>query len=890
MKRDLQGYLASIVESSEDAIISKSMKGNIVYWNKGAERIYGYTSNEVLGKSINILTPNKIDEHKEILEKYRRGEKLAHYETQRTTKDGSLINVFLTISPIYDEKKRIIGFSTIARDITRDFIERKKSEFKFKGLLESAPDAIVIVNSEGKIQLVNSQTEKLFGYNRAEIIGRELEILIPSRFKHAHLKNRKVFFADPKARAMGAGLDLVGQNKEGKEFPVEISLSPLETEDGLLISAAIRDITKQKQASQYARSLIEASLDPLVTINADGKITDVNEASEKVTGVPRKKLIGTDFSDYFTEPDKAQDGYRQVFDKGFVADYPLTIKHESGKLTDVLYNASVYKDHKGNVLGVFAAARDLTDRKKAEQVLAERERAEHSEKIKEQFLANMSHEIRTPMNAIIGFTDVLAKTKLSSNQQQYLHSIKTSGENLLVIINDILDYSKIEEGIIRFEKVSISIQQMLDSLRVMMAAKAEAKGINLIFRSDQNVPDAVIGDPMRLSQIILNLVSNAIKFTEKGSVIVNAKIKEERSDVLILEFEVSDTGIGIPEDKWQTIFERFQQAESHTARHYGGTGLGLSIVKNLVELQGGTISVSSEWAKGSVFTFTLPFQKADEKVQAQKIKARKVNRSVTEGKKFVHLKVLLAEDNKMNQILMSVILANMGIDADIVGNGKLAIEKLEENSYDVILMDMQMPEMDGYQATQYIRKTLKYSIPIIAITAHAMPGEKEKCLTLGMNEYISKPFREDKLYNIILSVLHPETSGEDVNEIRQASALVGSTQTFDIEFLKKHSHNNMSFVKEMLEIFIEEVPAEVALIAGAIEMGDYGMIKTFSHKLRSSVQSLNMGEEFEQILATIEIKATSDLDMSGIKKLFSKFELMAKRAITQAQNELLKLA
>ncbi|MDP1747238.1 MAG: PAS domain S-box protein, partial [Bacteroidota bacterium] len=481
---DLPAYLAAIVNYTDDAIIGKSMDGIITYWNAGAERMFGYKADDVIGKSINILAPTKIDEHKFILEKYNKGEKIEHYETQRIKKDGSKIDVSLTISPIVDDKKVVIGFSNIARDITkrslysqyvrslieasldplviirtdgkitdvneasvkvtgvprekligtdfstyftepakaqegykqvfekgfttdypltikhtngkltdvlfnlsvykdnegsvigvvaaaRDITERKKAESKFHGLLESAPDAIVIVNNNGEIQLVNSQTEKLFGYKRDEIIGKGIEILIPSSYKDVDPAHRKTFFDNPKARKMGHGLDLLGQHNDGKEFPVEISLNPFETPDGLLVSIAIRDVTEQKQAIQYTRSLIEASLDPLITISADGKITDLNEASVKVTGIPREDMIGTDFLNYFTEPKKAREVYQQVFEKNFVADYPLTIRHISGKLTDVLYNASLFKDNNGKVLGVFATARDVTQQKLLEKKLIE---------------------------------------------------------------------------------------------------------------------------------------------------------------------------------------------------------------------------------------------------------------------------------------------------------------------------------------------------------------------------------------------------------------------------------------------------------------------------------------------------------------------------------------
>jgi len=379
-----------------------------------------------------------------------------------------------------------------------------------------------------------------------------------------------------------------------------------------------------------------------------------------------------------------------------------------------------------------------------------KEKAEESTKLKEAFLANMSHEIRTPMNAIIGFSDLLSKGKLEEKEREYVKTIKSAGENLLTIINDILDISKIEAGMMTFEEHTFSVKEIFKSLNVMLMGRAKEKNLELVFVCDENVPDRLLGDPTRLTQIIINLVGNAIKFTQKGTINVGAKLLKNNSECAerfkgegntTLEFSVKDTGIGIPEDKLEHIFERFRQAESHITRKYGGTGLGLSIAKQLVELQGGILSVKSEFKSGSVFSFCIPYRKSEEVLVVAEGVGEKYNME-----ELSKLNILLIEDNQLNVKLILSLFSEYNLQVKVAENGSVGIEKLKEGNFDIILMDMEMPVMNGYEAATFIRSELKNKIPIIAMTAHAMAGEREKCLSLGMNDYISKPINANLLF------------------------------------------------------------------------------------------------------------------------------------------------
>jgi len=372
--------------------------------------------------------------------------------------------------------------------------------------------------------------------------------------------------------------------------------------------------------------------------------------------------------------------------------------------------------------------------------------AEDAMKAKQQFLSNMSHEIRTPMNAIIGFTKIILKTDLSVKQKEYLDAIKASSDGLLVLINDILDLAKVDAGKMTFEQAPFKMEFSISTMHQVFDLKIKEKNLNLVKEYDNKIPVVLIGDSVRLHQILLNLLSNAIKFTAEGKITVTVRLLSEDDEKAVIEFAIADTGTGIPEDKLESIFENFQQATSSTSSTFGGTGLGLAICKQLVEKQGGTISVKSKVNEGSTFSFTLIFQKTNGESEKE-IGAVKLDREIKD------IKILVVEDIKLNQLLMRTILDDFKFKYDIADNGKIAIEKLQTETYDIILMDLQMPVMNGFEATAYIRNTMNSKIPIIALTADVTKVDVETCKAVGMNDYVSKPLDERVLYTKIIELL-----------------------------------------------------------------------------------------------------------------------------------------
>lgn len=381
------------------------------------------------------------------------------------------------------------------------------------------------------------------------------------------------------------------------------------------------------------------------------------------------------------------------------------------------------------------------------------------EKAKQIFLVNISHEIRTPMNGIMGFARLLEESLIDEDHHESLQMIIKSADQLMAILNDILDFSRLEAGDINFQQLPFTLKDSVHSIYRMMEQGAKCKDLNFSYEIPDTLPEVLSGDAVRLGQILLNLTSNAIKFTEKGEVKISLKVMKEQADRITIAFQVHDTGIGIPVNKQQSVFDFFEQVTSDTSRRYAGTGLGLSIVKRLVELQGGEVALESVLGKGSDFYFTIDFGKVSDEVKKQTMKTSNIFQQpiIQNGK---GIKVLIVEDNPINQLLVIKVLENQGYEITVASNGRIALEEYGKQSFDVILMDLQMPELDGYETTRIIRKMDgdKGEIPIVAMTAHTIEGELEKCVKIGMNDYISKPFNASELYQKIEMIIEKARS------------------------------------------------------------------------------------------------------------------------------------
>ena len=989
----------AIFNSANFSSIATDEKGVIQLFNVGAERMLGYTAADVLDK----ITPADISDPQEVIVRAKAlslelgtpitpgFEALVFkasrgiediYELTYIRKDGSRFPAVVSVTALRDAQNAIIGYLLIGTDNTA----RKQAEAALlkagalqRAIFNSANFSSIATDAKGVIQIFNVGAERMLGYTAAEVMN---------KITPADISDPQELIARAKALSVELGTtitpgfealvfkasrgiediyELTYIRKDGSRFGAVVSVTALrDAQDAIigylligtdntarqLVEAEQKKLDQRLRDQQfYTRSLIESNIDALMTTDPSGIITDVNKQMEALTGCTRDELIGAPFKSYFTDPERAEAAIKLVLSEKKVTNYELTACARDGKETVVSYNATTFYDRGRTLQGVFAAARDVTERKRLDQVLQEknvelesaRSAAEKANLAKSDFLARMSHEIRTPMNAIIGMADLLWETSLISEQREYVRIFRKAGSQLLDLINDILDLSKVESGHLVLESIDFDLGEVLDKTLEMMAIRAHEKGLELALRIAPEIPTALVGDPARLRQVLINLIGNAIKFTAQGEVIVRVERDPEDAAASALRFAVCDTGIGVPEESRELIFAPYSQVDTSTTRKFGGSGLGLAISREVVELMQGRIWAESSVGAGSTFYFTARFavggkpplralsglmdlkdvktlviddnttnrlilremlsrwgavvteaaggeEGLSELLRAQQaavpyalvlldcrmpvvdgfqvaeqihqhptmagttilmltsdnragdfarsrdlgvaaylvkpVKRAELLEAIQQARAGTAplvepaapggvledargLRILLAEDSLDNVLLIQSYLKPSGYSVDLAGNGEVALRKFISGTYDVVLMDVQMPVMDGYSATRRIRQwegeNRARPVPILALTAHALPEEVQKSLDAGCTAHLTKPIRKATL----LHAIEEHTMGHV--RVRVNSSLA-----------------------ELVPRFLENRRRDVEAIAAALKHADYENVRILGHNMKGT--------------------------------------------------------
>jgi PAS domain S-box-containing protein len=658
---------------------------------------------------------------------------------------------------------------------------------------------------------------------------------------------------------------------------------------------------KVKLSEKRYRDLFNYSQALICTHDMDGRLLTVNPAICRVLGYKEEELLDRNIREII--PEKHHPGFEEGYMKS-IRDSDMAVSGEFcviSKDGEIIY--LLYKNFRMSEPGmdpyVIGFAQDITDRIKMEKELRlTKQLTDEIAKAKESFLAHMSHEIRTPMNGILGIASLLNKTKLDPQQRNYLQLIQDSANNLLVIVNDILDLEKIVAGKLQLERIPFKIVDKIATTIQSFIYRAEEKELGLVFQNSIPADLVVEGDPYRLSQVLNNILSNALKFTDEGHINIATGVIARNEDGMVIEIVVQDTGIGISRERLQTIFEPFEQADATISRKYGGTGLGLAISKNMIEMQNGELLVTSEEGKGSAFTIRLPYHISIERMQENEVSQE------IDYKSLGHRRVLVAEDVELNQYLARHILESWDFEAVIVGNGREALETLEHSSFDCILMDVQMPEMDGIEATQRIRKLadpVKANIPIIALTANALKGDSEKYIAAGMTDYLAKPFDEARLFRVISRNLprveEPVASTVAESAVAAASSenslknnsnmTVENSRLYDLSMVQSVSGGDEGFIRKMVALFIETVPQNVQDLKNAMQAENWEQVGKTAHKLKSTIDSMGI-KSIRQEIRAVEANARQKEALQDIPALVATVDSVIRECIEQLQTEVLK--
>lgn len=862
--------LRRIIDSSLDAVVSADENGLAIEWNAQAEKMFGYTRQEVLGKRLrDLFIPERHwPQFQATFEDYLRTTNKSlintRYEIKCIRKDGT--EFLAELSTTADIKEKNILFVGFVRDITAQRKAKKEIEQarnRMETLISNLQTGILLEDENRHIALVNQAFCDIFS------IPAKPEDLVGQDCSQA-AEQSKHLFADPELFVQSIHQALRDKRLVENEVFVMACGKILERNFIPLFSGDVyeghlwqyRDVTERqntertiRESEEKYRGVLENMDLGLLEVDLNDNILRANNSFCQMLGYSQEELIGQKAKEkLMSEPArKFMDERLLERRNGLSSVYEIQMQRKDGSPIWGLISGAPIKNAQGQIVGSIGIQFDLTDRKKLENELAEAKQvADRARLAERQFLTHMSHEIRTPINAVIGMTHLLEETQPDAIQRDYLNSLRFSADSLLGIIDNILDLSKIDAGEIEFEQKPFDLTYLLKSLLQTIQFKIVHKDLRILEDIDPSIKNLVLGDPTRLNQILTNLLGNALKFTEKGEISLSAQVIEQSEHFYQLEFRVRDTGIGIPEDKRETIFEYFKQADVQINRKFGGTGLGLTIVKQLVELMGGTIRVESELGQGSDFIFTLRLGNSGIPLSDHELALELDKQQVQNFAKGLHF--LIVEDNLLNQKLICKTILTWECTYEVANNGLEALKKTANTRFDVILMDIHMPELDGCETTIAIRKDGKNpnkNVPILALTAAAMSDEKRKAVEAGMNGFLTKPIAPKLLQSHILQAIQEIQPIGQVGRPMAIPSVQHMESEIDLRYLLNLSNGDTAFVAEIIGAFLVESPVALQQLQAAMQQQDWIQCGKLLHKIKPNFAMLGM-KKLEEKAAFIE--------------------------------------
>lgn len=872
--RASENNLSVTLNSIGDAVMTTDATGRITRLNFVAEQLTGWSQAEALGhpvadvfRIVNHMTrqPATIPVEAALVEGIIHG--LAN-DTVLIARDGRESPIADSCAPIRDNDGSVIGAVLVFRDVTDEYAAQaalRDSSTRIQTILNTVGDGIITIGENGSIESLNPSAERVFGYKADEIIGKNVNMLMPEPYRSQHDQYIDHYCATGEAHIIGKEREVTGLRKDGHTFPVDLLVSEMWLGERRCFTGIARDITARKAAESQFDRFFALSMDMLCISSSDGYFKRVNPAFTKTLGWSTVEMLSHPFL-FFVHPEEHEATLREV-----------ERQVKAGESVLKFENRYLHKDGSWRILSwvsvpdkdglMFATARDVTEYREASKLLeAAKEQAELANRAKDSFLATMSHEIRTPLTGMLGMLELLSLTHMDKEQRATLDAAWDSGRGLLRIVSDILDWSKIEEGKLELSPRPVAIPQLLQEVVNTYSRVASVKSLLLWQHTDARLGTSYIVDPLRLSQVLNNFVSNAIKFTLQGEIELRAELLGHVESGDRIRFSVKDTGVGIPKEAQENLFQRYRQESADTARMYGGTGLGLAICRRLAELMDAQIELQSEPGQGSVFSITmiLPISAAPGEVVRNmhpEVQQREVSPLFSNSDEAPL--VLAVDDHPINRDLLARQVTLLGLRAETAENGNVALSMWREGSYALVITDCHMPEMDGYALSREIRRIEaeegRTRTPVIAWTANALAEEAGCCNAAGMDEILIKPANLTQLRKMMAKWL---AITEDEEEPAGQSSPTGEERpepVIDYEVLNMVVADSNDHGR-VLKDFQSHISADHAKLAGMLEQGDCANVESIAHRMKGSSRMVG-ARHLAQACEAIEL-AARDGDMA----------------------------